>query len=92
MSEDQLTDSELESFNKKHKRIRGTHELKYPPKESRCRSECGRQDYRLEIRGREQIRHHPCFLAINHEEDCEFSSECMGHPHKAVRRIETVAA
>jgi hypothetical protein len=79
--EEKLTDKEIEGYNAKHKRIRGSLALKYPPKESRCGGECGRLDYRVEIRGREQVKHHPCVLAESHKGECEFSSECVTSPH-----------
>lgn len=74
--DEQLSNSEIQGYNEKHKRIRGSLELKYPPKESCCRKGCGYQHYKVEIRGKTETRQHPCFLAIGHEGPCEFSSEC----------------
>lgn len=75
MSEN-LNDPEIEGYYKRHKRIRGSHELKYPPKESRCRRACGTLHYEVDTRKAKEYREHPCFLAIGHEGPCEFSSEC----------------
>jgi hypothetical protein len=76
---DRLTDAEINSINKKHKRIRGTPELKYPPKESRCRLTCGISGHDWwadKFTGKQREGQHRCFLAIGHRGDCEFSSEC----------------
>jgi hypothetical protein len=76
---DRLTDAEIDSINKKHKRIRGTSELKYPPKESRCHATCGipaDDAWAHKFTGKFQKGQHRCFLAIGHRGDCEFSSEC----------------
>lgn len=66
MSIDNPADPELAGYNKKHERIRGTHELKYPPKESRCKLTCGSLHYEIETRQGKEYREHPCFLAIGH--------------------------
>ena len=68
MTDDEITD--------KHKRVRGTHELKYPAKEGRCQKSCGHPHY--EVRTTKGVRwiEHPCFLAVDHNGECEFSSEC----------------
>ena len=74
--EDELSKSESEAYNKKHKRIRGTLDLKYPPRVSRCKSTCGYWHYNVEVRGKPEQRQHPCFLVIDHAGPCEFTSEC----------------
>lgn len=67
-----------ESINAKHKRIRGSHDLKYPANDSRCRQTCGhRHDLTKNSLGLERLQEHRCFLAVGHEETyCQFSSEC----------------
>lgn len=69
-------DPEIEGYNKKHRRVRGSLQLKYPPKESRCLKTCGTLHYQVDTRKGKEYREHPCFLAIGHEGLCEFSSEC----------------
>lgn len=76
---DTPTREELESINKKHRRLRGSDELKYPQRNLRCRSECGVAHYRIDMASGAKVRQHPCFLIIGHEEPCEFSSECDAH-------------
>lgn len=67
-----------ESITAKHKRIRGSHDLKYPANNSRCRQTCGhRHDLTKNSLGLERLQEHRCFLAGGHEEVyCKFSSEC----------------
>lgn len=76
-----------ESIADKHKRIRGTHDLKYPGNKSRCKSTCGiAHDWIMDINGREHPRQHRCYLAIDHKDPyCQFSSQC------GERRIRPVA-
>lgn len=69
-------DPEIEGYNRKHKRIRGTHALKYPPRESRCQKGCGSLHCAVETRKGKEYREHPCFLEVDHKRKCEFSSEC----------------
>lgn len=71
-------DPEDERINNKHYRIRGSHDLKYPPNASRCRNTCGLDhDWITDVNGREHPREHRCFLAVGHKElYCEFSSAC----------------
>lgn len=66
-----MTDAEIDA---KHIRLRGSLKYKYPPRESSCRHECGNTDY-YKVAGKPPI-HHRCFLAVGHDGDCEFSSEC----------------
>lgn len=71
-------DPEDERINNKHFRIRGSHDLKYPGNESRCRQTCGlRHCLTANSLGLERLEEHRCFLAAGHKEIyCEFSSEC----------------
>jgi hypothetical protein len=73
---DRLTDAEILNYNKKHKWIRGSSELKYPPKESRCHEDCGERHCEILTATGRKWTTHPCFLAIGHSGKCEFSSEC----------------
>lgn len=69
----EMTDEEI---TEKHKRIRGTHELKYPPNESRCRNKCGtKHDPVMTDKGEIMVEHR-CFLGVGHVGQCEFSSAC----------------
>jgi hypothetical protein len=69
----QMTEIEI---NNKHRKVRGSDDLKYPPKDERCGGECGESHYLIEVRGMERMRMHPCFLAMGHAGSCEFTSEC----------------
>lgn len=66
-----MTDAEIDA---KHISLRGSLKYKYPPRESSCRHECGASDYFKVVS--KPPEHHRCFLAIGHQGDCEFSSEC----------------
>jgi hypothetical protein len=69
----------------KHRRIRKSDELKYPGNRERCLKTCG--EFHCEVKtpqGRAWIAHR-CFLAVDHELGCEFSSEC------ATSRVEVVS-
>lgn len=82
-------EADLERINNKHYRIRGSNDLKYPPNESRCGITCGhRHDFFIDREGHSRAKEHRCFLAVGHEEYCEFSSECG---ERGVRR-DPVAA
>lgn len=84
--EDELEDEKL---NTKHYRIRGTHDLKYPPNESRCHNTCGHYHDVIQARAGEKVLQHRCFLSINHRSEyCEFSS-CCGELR--VRRVSEAA-
>jgi hypothetical protein len=77
--EEKLTDDELEGYNVKHKRIRGSSRLKYPPNESRCLQRCGieaHDTWTHRFTGKVFSTEHRCFLSLGHEGPCEFSSEC----------------
>lgn len=64
-------------INAKHVAIRGSLAYKYPPKEARCRSNCGLNDMPVTDRnGNRKLADHGCFLAVGHKGLCEFSSEC----------------
>lgn len=76
MSSDELTDQEMEGYMAKHKRIRGSYELKYPPRAFRCERKCGRLHCEVEGQRGIILTEHPCFLAIGHRGECQFSSEC----------------
>lgn len=71
-------DEPMGRYDRKHIRIRGSLAYKYPPKDSRCRLECGLIDY-AKIIDKPAVGH-PCFLAIGHSGPCEFSSECATYP------------
>lgn len=64
-----LTYAQIE---RKHLRLRGTHNLRYPPNAHRCRLRCGLDD----MRDGERVNSHTCFLRSNHDGPCEWSSEC----------------
>lgn len=60
----------------KHRRIRGSNRLKYPGNEDRCQKTCGKSHCEVRTsKGRQWIAHR-CFLAVDHECECQFSSEC----------------
>lgn len=63
-------------INAKYVALRGSLLYKYPPKEARCRKECGYLHYVIESPRGRRVVEHPCFLAIGHEGWCQFSSEC----------------
>lgn len=69
----EMTDDEI---NKKHRRIRGSDVLKYPPNESRCKQTCGTRHDRVVTAQGERMVEHRCFLALEHQSDCQFSSAC----------------
>lgn len=69
----EMTDEEITA---KHKRIRKTHELKYPPNESRCRNKCGTRHDPVVTQSGEKMVEHQCFLGVVHSGECEFSSVC----------------
>lgn len=72
-----MIEMDEETINKKHKRIRGSDEFKYPPNASRCKQTCGiAHDWVRDMEGREHPRQHRCFLSLDHEGFCEFSSAC----------------
>lgn len=71
-----MRDMADDQISKKHKRIRGSDELKYPPNESRCRQTCGTHHDRVSTRQGERMVEHRCFLALDHRGHCEFSSAC----------------
>jgi hypothetical protein len=71
-----LTEAEVENINRKHRLIRGSMELKFPPKEARCRNTCGELHCEVPIEDEYRWVEHPCFLKPGHVGDCEFSSEC----------------
>jgi hypothetical protein len=84
----EMTDEEITA---KHKRIRGTHELKYPGKESRCKGGCGRYHYVVITSRGERTTEHPCFLAIDHSGPCEFTSECDAYSSPSTVVAEAAA-
>lgn len=69
----EMTDDEV---NKKHRRVRGSDALKYPPNESRCRETCGTRHDRVVTAHGERMVEHRCFLALEHQGYCEVSSAC----------------
>lgn len=78
-ADEHFSELEIKSFNAKHKRLRGSNDLKYPPRESSCKNECGipEHDVSMNREGKEMMRRqHRCFLAAGHEGACEFSSAC----------------
>lgn len=76
-----------ERISDKHFRIRGSHELKYPPNESRCRNICGHLHDIITLPKVERVVPHRCFLGLNHTGYCEFSSTCG---ELRIRRERTV--
>lgn len=78
-----------QSINAKHYRIRSTHDLKYPPNESRCRAGCGSAHDPVPTERGERLLQHRCFLAVAHEGECEFSSACE---RGLSEQVEVVAA
>lgn len=79
---DTFTNAEQQAFSAKHRALRGSDRLKYPPRGGRCKSECGIPDHdsfyltNLGRNRKQQKQEHRCFLAIGHRGCCEFSSEC----------------
>lgn len=65
-----------ERITAKHFRIRGSHELKYPPNESRCRNSCGHYHDVITLPKGDRVVPHRCFLGLSHTGFCEFSSAC----------------
>jgi hypothetical protein len=92
MEDDEVKDPEIRGYNRKHKLICGSYELKYPPRRERCAGECGVIHYRIEVKGREEVRAHPCFLAFGHKGNCQFSSECDARYASSVTIVSDVAA
>lgn len=79
MIETESEDVQDVAINAKHRKIRGSSELKYPAFDSeRCHVNCGLMDLRniVATRVEDRRRNHRCFLFLGHEGDCEFSSEC----------------
>ena len=68
-----MTEGEI---NDKHFRIRGSMDLKYPPRDQACLAPCGFKDAR---QLGELPRDHVCVLERHHKGECEFSSECAAH-------------
>lgn len=68
-------DPEVERYAAKHRRLRGTDQLRYPPNAHRCRLRCGLDDMRDGEGDKQRVASHQCFLGT-HEGRCEFSSEC----------------
>lgn len=77
-----ILDKELEAFNAKHRRIRGTINYKYPPIAAACKADCGLAD---ESVPRRDNANHRCVLAIGHAGAHQWSWECGGHGVKAFR-------
>lgn len=69
----EMTDEEISN---KHKRVRGSNELKYPPNESRCKQTCGTSHDLVDTLKGERTVEHRCFLVVAHQGYCEFSSAC----------------
>lgn len=76
----------LAEVDRKHKRLRGTDILKYPPtRRERCQTTCGLEDAPDGDYASRRYSEHQCFLRPSHPEPCEFSSECS-----VMRRQEAV--
>lgn len=63
-------DRDVERYNAKHRRIRGSLDYKYPPITAACKSECGLGD---ESVPRRDGSGHRCVLAIGHAGGHEWS-------------------
>lgn len=71
-----MRDMEDWEIDAKHRRIRGSDRLKYPPNRLRCIKNCGQSHCEIATpKGRIWIPHR-CFLEVDHEVRCQFSSEC----------------
>lgn len=69
----------LRQIGDKHRRLRGSDNLKYLPLRSlRCLIECDLEDQIDGEWGSQRGTHtdHQCFLRPSHAEPCQFSSEC----------------
>lgn len=77
--EEVLPGMTLKQVNDKHVRIRGSIDLKYPPRDQCCLKPCGHNDLRETGM---PARHHVCVLNRHDTgKACEFSWECLAHAH-----------
>lgn len=61
----------------KHRQLRGSDTLKYPPtREKRCKLRCGLDDMAEGEGTKRHTTDHICFYAVGHSGPCQWSSEC----------------
>lgn len=69
----------LTAIYKKHKRLRGTDDLKYlGERRLRCQTTCGLSDMVTGEWDKRTVESHQCYKAPSHSGPCEWSSECGG--------------